>query len=414
MRHGLREAKNSRVLFLDMNSFFASIEQQKRPELRHRPVAVVSHLTSSGTVLAASYEAKAFGIKTGSKVGQALLYCPDLYCLTGSVGMYQAVHRHFMDILYRLFGPEAQPRSIDEAALFLPPNWQFSAISWKLARQIKETFSQELGEYIRCSIGIAPNSFLAKLATDLQKPDGLVEITLENTVQILSGLRLQDLPGIAQGNEAILALRGIITPLQFYQAPAPWLFKTFGIWGQQWWWRLHGYEVDSGYNPVLKTMSHQHVLKRWQPSVPQAIPIIAKMADQLIHRLRHNHFCCQAAWMYLSLAGRSGLNAERRFDAPTNSYYFLLHTFYELAFTLPEALSPIRKITMGFVRLTSVESGLQLDLFNRVNREEMISQALETVRGEHGFQSIQLGNVVGIDHQIATEQIGFGRVKDRL
>src|SRR5690242_9232379 len=104
MYRGLKETRNARVLYLDMNSFFTSVEQQLHPELRGLPIAVVSHYGPSGTVLAASYEAKAFGIKTGTKLREAFQYCPDLWCVPTTPGAYTDTHHRFMDILRDIFG----------------------------------------------------------------------------------------------------------------------------------------------------------------------------------------------------------------------------------------------------------------------------------------------------------------------
>ncbi len=174
---------------------------------------------------------------------------------------------------------------------FYHPNWYGSAFCWELAGRIKQQFAQFLGPYIRCSIGIAPNSLLAKVATNLQKPDGIVEITVENIPNVLQKLSLTDLPGIARQNANRLATSGITTPLQLYEAPSEQLYKQFGIWGQQWWWRLHGYEPDCHQN-TSKSISHQHVLKKWLPSVDEAIPVITRMSDRLIHRLNRNNWSC--------------------------------------------------------------------------------------------------------------------------
>jgi DNA polymerase-4 len=232
LHRALHTPENARVIFLDMNSFFASVEQQDRPELRGKPVAVASHIHKNGTVLAASYEAKAFGIKTGTKLNDAKLLCPSITFLETSAYRYKEVHNQFVAILHELCGPEVQVKSIDEAAIFLSPNWYGSEIAHRLASQIKNAFREKLGECIRCSIGIAPNSLLAKLATELQKPDGLIEITLENTVTILSNLKLTDLCGIADRMAAQLERAGITTPLELYQASPDYLRNTFGVWGQ--------------------------------------------------------------------------------------------------------------------------------------------------------------------------------------
>jgi DNA polymerase-4 len=193
-------------------------------------------------------------------------------------------------------------RSVDEAAITLPPSQQDSLHAHFLAAQVKELVREKLGVAIRYSIGIAPNSLLAKLATDLQKPNGPVEITLESTPALLETLPLTALPGIAHANAGHLALNGITNPREFYDTPADTLRSIFGIWGQYWWWRLHGYEADGNQN-AQRTISHEHVLTHWLHRRSEGEAILSTMAERLIHRLRRNGFSCQSLSVSISSLG---------------------------------------------------------------------------------------------------------------
>lgn len=414
LRHALHQPANARVLFLDMNAFFASVEQQRRPELRNRPLAVVSHLHQRGSVLAASYEAKAFGIKTAMRVERARELCPQLLLTQVGSSVYRDVHNQFMRIVTDICGPEVQPRSIDEAAVFLPPNWQNSKTAHQLSRTIKQRFKAELGECIRCSIGIAPNSLLAKLATDLQKPDGLVEITLENTREVLSRCKLTDLPGIAERMSKQLENVGITTPVELYETSMETLRAHFGIWGQYWWWRLHGYECDAHHNEQLKSISHEHVLPHWVRSRDELAGIISTMSDTLIHRLRRNHLQCNGVWLSLRLAGAPRYSLGRSFDAPTGNYHDLIHAFTGFIAGLPPTLPyPVRKVALGFGWLTPEESGTQLSLLSDTAKREDVTRALTVVRQRHGSGSIKPASSFAT-RQTLREVIGFGRIKDRV
>jgi DNA polymerase-4 len=413
MYRGLREAQNARVVYLDMNAFFASIEQQRNPQLRGKPVAAVSHIGNTGTVLASSYEAKALGVITGMRLRESFQLCPSLIPIETHGALYRSVHVQFMEILRDLFGPEVIARSIDEAVLFLPPNWYGSESAHELALKIKKRFREELGECIRCSIGIAPNSLLGKLATNLQNPDGLVEITLENTPDILSKLPLTALPGIAKRAAARLEAWNIHTPLDLYNASPVVLRQQFGIWGQYWWWRLHGYETDSHSSP-LKSMSHQHALKKWATSRFDLTDTLYRMADRLIHRLRRNNFQCKYVFIYLGCKGGPGLLRDHHFDTHTQSYAQLLKAITRLFNEFPAQTEfPIRKISIGFDQLIQAGSGWQMDLFHDLDKEEGLSAALEKVRAKHGFEAIQRGNVITLDKAVTKEEVGFGRIKDR-
>jgi len=412
MYKGLKHPSNARALYLDMNSFFASVEQQNNPVLRNLPLGVVSHIGPAGTVLAASQEAKVYGVRTGMRLKEAWQLCPQLTTVVTGVSSYKAVHKHFMNILRDICGPEVHARSIDEAVIPLSANWQTSEKAHELAYEIKGRFQIELGAYIRCSIGIAPNSFLGKLATDLQKPNGLVEITIENTPEILSRLTLPGLPGIATRMTARLAAWGITTPLELYNTPVETLTRTFGIWGQYWWWRLHGYESDTP-SGRLKSMSHQHALSHWTEKTTTLEPVLDRMSDRLIHRLRRNLFQCKQVGIFLSIKGQRGLAVEQNLETSNQTYTTLWDTIHNLFRSLPTpAPGPIRKIGVYFTHLTPSQNGYQLDLFRESDREESLSQALEKVRARHGFQSIQRGTVVQLDPTLGAEKLGFGRIRD--
>jgi DNA polymerase-4 len=413
LHHALTNPQNARVIFVDMNGFFASVEQQDNPSFRNKPVAVISHDHPRATVLASSYEAKAFGITTGTKRQEAQAICPGIIFVEPKPGRYKQVQQHIIRILVDLCGPEVQPRSIDEAAVFLSPNWQGSEKALALAHRIKARFKEELGEYIRCSIGIAPNSLLAKLATDLQKPDGLVEITQENIVSVLESISLTDLPGIAERMAKQLEKKNITTPLQLYERDPDTLRNQFGIWGQYWWWRLHGFECDGMGEGGLKSMSHEHVLHHWVHSRSELEAVLIKMTERLLHRLHHNNLQCRSIFLSLRLAGAPQFVATQAFDAPTVSYPLLLGAFQKTLDRVPEKLPfPVRKICIGMFDLTPSSHGMQLDMFNTVERGHDISMTITNLRERFGYDTIHLGSTLSLKQSVAKEQLGFGRIRD--
>ena len=165
-------------LFLDLNSYFASVEVQERPELRGKPVAIVPMPTDYTVAIAANYAAKAYGVKTGTPILEAKRLCPDLCCVLARHDLYVRYHHRILAEVIKHI-PINKVCSIDELSSRLPPRQQNRIEAEAVARRIKEGLRKHLGEAITCSIGIAPNSFLAKVATDMQKPDGLV--VLEST-----------------------------------------------------------------------------------------------------------------------------------------------------------------------------------------------------------------------------------------
>jgi len=232
-----------KIIHLDINSCFATIEQQANPNLRDKPVAVCAYTTSSGCILAASVTAKKLGIKTGMRVKDAKLIYPRLITLLPDPPKYRFVHKKIKRILGE-FSNNVIPKSIDEFVFEV--NLKDPIIA---SIEIKNRIKREIGEYITVSIGISTNRYLAKIASNLQKPDGLSEINKYNFKEIFTKLKLTDLTGVKSGNSRRLNLYGIRTLNDFYEAPIWKLKLAFGgIVGLYWHTRLHGFEIDDFYH----------------------------------------------------------------------------------------------------------------------------------------------------------------------
>jgi DNA polymerase-4 len=184
-----------RSLFLDLNSYFASVEQQLNPALRGKPIAVTPVLADGGCCVAASYEAKKFGVRTGTRVGEAKRLCPNIQFVKTQHRVYVEMHHKIIEAVETCI-PVEQVMSIDEMSCRLARDEQDPERAVALAMKIKHAIATRVGECMRCSVGIAPNRFLAKVGTDMQKPDGLVVIQSHELPDKLHGLALQDLAGI--------------------------------------------------------------------------------------------------------------------------------------------------------------------------------------------------------------------------
>lgn len=275
----LSRRANKQTLFVDMNSFFASCEQAERPELVGKPVIVVP--TANSCALSASYEAKAFGIKTTTPEREARFLCPQVAVVNARPKLYMEYHHRFVKILENLT-PHVTVRSVDEASIALCRNED----PWELAGQIKAAIWQQLGPAVNCSIGIAPNVFLAKLATELQKPNGLVEIKLNQLEEIYGQIGLRDLCGINYAMERRLNRLGIYSPLDFYKANANYLRHALGIIGERWWLKLHGYTVDESVAATRKSLSHSHVLPPAYRQPETAYVTLQRLVTKVGRRLR--------------------------------------------------------------------------------------------------------------------------------
>jgi DNA polymerase IV len=248
-------------LFLDLNAFFASCEQQENPALRGRPVIVVQTPAESAVAIAASYAAKAFGIKTGTLVREARRLCPDVVPVQADHRLYTEYHERIMKAVDTCL-PVEKVRSIDEMACRLMGTERQVPVARALALKVKDALREEVGECLTCSIGIAPNAFLGKVGSDLQKPDGLVVITKHDLPGILLGLKLQDIYGIGARMEQRLHRAGILTVQQLWNATPFQLRRVWGgINGVLFHQMLHGADIQPPSSRYSKSIGHQHVLE---------------------------------------------------------------------------------------------------------------------------------------------------------
>jgi DNA polymerase IV len=214
-------------LFLDLNAFFASCEQQEAPALRGKPVIVVQTPAETAVAIAASYAAKAFGIKTGTLVRDARRLCSDVIPVQANHRLYTEYHERILKAVDTCL-PVEKVMSIDEMACRLMGTERQETAARELALKVKRALRAQVGECLTCSIGLAPNVFLGKVGSDLQKPDGLVVITHDNLPDVLLGLELQEIYGIGKRMEERLRRAGIGTVAELWQASPLRLRRVWG------------------------------------------------------------------------------------------------------------------------------------------------------------------------------------------
>ncbi|MGA9245633.1 MAG: DNA polymerase [Silvibacterium sp.] len=249
-----------RWLFLDLNSYFASVEQELRPELRHRPIAVVPLVADTTCAIAASYEAKAFGVRTGTQVGEAKRLCPGIELVEARHEIYVKYHHKIVEAV-GLCVPVSAVMSIDEMAASLIGREQPLMAAIDLAHRVKASIREHVGSTLRCSVGLAPNRYLAKIASDMEKPDGLVALTPDILEAALNGLVLRDLPGIGARMERHLNERGIRTMPQLLALSREQMNDAWGgIGGEKLWHWLRGEDFNDPELEHQKSISQSHVL----------------------------------------------------------------------------------------------------------------------------------------------------------
>jgi len=275
-----------RWLFLDLNSYFASIEQELRPSLRNRPVAVVPVMADTTCAIAASYEAKHFGVKTGTQVGEAKRMCPGLVLVEARHELYVEYHHKIIQAV-ELCAPVSAVLSIDEMAVNLMGREQSLITALDLARRIKQSIREHAGKTLRCSIGLAPNRYLAKIASDMEKPDGLVALTPDILHSALSQLQLRDLPGVGARMERRLHQHGIRTMPQLLALDREQLTHVWGgVGGEKLWHWLRGEDFHDAALEHQKSISQSHVLPPDLRSIDGCYAVAHKLLHKAALRLR--------------------------------------------------------------------------------------------------------------------------------
>ena len=298
-------------LHIDLNSFFASVEQELHPEYRGKPVGVCGTMADTGALIAASYEAKALGIYTLTKVGEAKRICPEIILVDGSHAVYSEFSHKIAAAVERCC-PVAHTPSIDEMVCQLMGREQEPPRARRIALEIKQSIYQHAGEALRCSIGMAPNRYLAKIASDMQKPDGLIGLLPSQLPRAIAHLDLRALPGVGSRTEKRLNDKGITTMEQLLALDRNAMHKLWdSVWGDRLYHWLRGADTGDDGAPVQgdvqKSLGHSHVLGPEFRSDEGAWSVAHKLIHKAAMRLRLEHFYCGS----LSVTVRYALTREQ-------------------------------------------------------------------------------------------------------
>lgn len=408
---------DSLILFIDMNSFFATCEQQVNYYLRNRPVAVCVYPGKYGCVIAPSIEAKKFGVKTGMRLNDAVKLCPDLIPLETHPPRYREFHIGIMKIL-RSYCEEVYPKSIDEAIVDLSTYRHVYKDPLKLAREIKQRIRKEVGDYLQCSIGIAPNAFLAKLATDLQKPDGLVTIFPENIDEVLSNLQLTDLPGIAGGLSAQLIKAGIKTPLELRYASADKLRAALkSVVGIYWHQRLNFIEADIDFHEYKTMQAMRQVSASQRQNVQTMENLLVSLCMMLEKRMVGQGVYAKDITVFINYEDSKVWTNRIHAGSPVQEGTKILdlikarmQKFRETHHS--DSLINTHISAMGVTVSKFVPAdALMLDLFEDTVKQDKLRQTVYNLKDKFGYDKL-LKAIELSDDNIMSDVIGFGSVKD--
>lgn len=280
----------NRILHLDMDSFFASVEQQSNPKLVGKPVGVIKG-EGRTCIIAASREAKKLGIKTGTTTYEAKAIYPKIILIPADFDKYFSVTKRFIEICSR-YSPDLEVFSIDELFLDVTQTEKLSGGVSGIVRGIKNSIREEIGEYITCSIGISYNRLLAKLASGIKKPDGVFEITFENRDEVLFSCKLADVCGLGFRLERRLFDMGITNFKALREVPTKCLAASLGPFWPKELKRLSFGEDDS----LLTRVGHPPAGGPAMKSVSRTFTLYENTTDLKIVKSTLRNLCEEASW----------------------------------------------------------------------------------------------------------------------
>lgn len=394
-----------RALYVDLNSFFASCEQQMDPSLRGRPVAVVPMIADTTFVIAASYEAKAYGVKTGTRVGDAKKMCPGLVLVKAGHSDYVKFH-HQVHAAIDTVIPIHAVRSIDEFACELTGTQIEKLKAEKIAKSIKQALQDQVGESIKASIGIAPNFLLAKIAADMKKPDGLTVLEVDTLKEKLRPLKLQDIPGIGPRMEVRLHTKGVTSVEQLLNLSEQ---HARGIWENIWGARMHkllkGEWIDFLETSPTKSISHEHVLPPLERTYPGGLLVAQKLLWKAAVRMRAQLLMARKLSLSIRYIDRDKIFEEATFSATQDSGLLLQH-INVLYNRFPKNKKP-RKVGITLHDFVP-ENEHQLSFFEKRNRSS-IYKAVDKLNQKFGRNTVVAGSLLD-NKDVAPTYIAFQRI----
>ena len=400
--------KPSTIMHIDLNSCFATIEQQANPKLRGKPIAVAAYSTPSGCIVAPSTEAKEKGIKVGMRVKEGKLLFPDLIVLEPDPWKYRNVHIALRKLISE-YTADYNPKSIDEFVLNLEGYPAFKKGMPEIAKGIKKRIKQEIGEWITVSVGIAPNRFLAKTASGLHKPDGLDEINKDNFLEVYKNLQLTDLNGIKTRNAARLNSTGIYTVTDFYRASVEDLKAAFNsINGYYWYLRLRGWEIDD----VLfarRSYGNSYALPKPLRTKEELSPILTKLVEKTGMRLRRAG--CKTKGVHVALSFRDGgyWHKGLSFEKELLDSREIYKKAYRILNRCPYK-KPVRELAVSCFNLTKSNTS-QLELFEDVEKKEKVVESIDKTNSKWGEFVITPARMLSAKDEVP-DRIAFGGVKE--
>jgi len=378
------------IMHIDMNAFFASVEQQANPELQGKPIAVIGR--GRTVVTTASYEARACGVKTGMNSWQAKQVCPQIIFVIGDNRKYTHTSTEIMKMLHD-YTPLVEVFSIDEAWLDVTGSLVIFGSAENIAWQLKARIRHRFG--ITCSIGIAPNKLLAKLASEMKKPDGLTPILPADVTRILEHLPVGELCGVGRKMARQLLLMGIQTCGELGRCPLERLTRRFGIIGE----RLQQMGQGRDNSPVVpaeeqeevKSVGHSMTLDRDITSRKDILKYLLQLSEMVGRRARRYGVAGKTVHLTVRFADFTTVGRQQTRREHTSQS----DTIFSEAVGILDSLTLAQPVRLLGVRITNLcYQRQQLPLFAAERRKVLATSAMDEVNEKYGGFMVTYGSVL--------------------
>lgn len=399
-----------RIMFIDLNSAFATAEQQAHRSLRGKPIGVTNRISKHCCVIACSYEAKALGVKVGMRLDEVQQFIPGFIMLESDPPKYNHIYQSLVRIMLD-YSPNVTMKSIDEGVIdFHGMNEYHRGRSLvDIGYEIKERVHNEIGSYMNINVGIAPNRFLAKQASNWHKPNGLDVIDHRNLKSYYKQLKLTDLTGIASHFEARLNANGIFTPIEFLNASADTLRRLVfqSVIGEDWYQRLRGYEVDNVITK-LGNVGRQFVMDVRTNDDAVILPRFQYLCETAGKKLRYNNVDARGVYVWASFQTGDHWYVRKMYKMP----FFSDRDIYTKALYLFNQRPKHLNITALGVTLYKLDKSnrSQLGLFDDINKVERLTTALDDLNERYGNFVISAANSMEGKTKVK-QKIPFGSTK---
>lgn len=382
------------ILHIDMDAFYASIEERDRPALRGKPVIVGGNPKGRGVVAAANYKARSFGVHSAMPTSKAMRLCPEAIFLPPRISYYSEVSEQIHQI-FNHYTPQVEPLSLDEAFLDVSGTEQLFGDAVAIGKQIKQEIKTTLD--LCASVGIAPNKFVAKVASDLGKPDGFLVIKAEDVQAFLDPLPVRRLWGLGKTGDQLLEKKGIRTIHQLRHQPRLLLHQLFGKWGEQLWAFAHGRDERAVIpDRAVKSISNETTFEKDLDEIDLLRSHLVALTEQVAWRLRRQDLSAQTVKIKIRFSDFKTITRSQTLSQATQTTHDLLRVAINL---LNAALSkkhrPVRLLGMGAGNLVSgkrIQGELFLD--EALQKQQRIDATTDLIRLKYGASALKRGGSI--------------------